>query len=276
MMGERRISYLSDDGVQLSAAFREAVPSTGCALLAHGINADKDEWNNFHVTIADRLESIGYSSLRFDFRGHGESGGKPEDMTIAGETMDLSSSITQLLVLSQHDEAVIIATSFGAGPAIRFAEANPNQVQGLILLCPVLDYRATFIEPVVEWTKGVLDAAGREELSRVGSVALTEDFRIGAALVAEMLEWQPEQALVHLRVPVLVVHGDRDSMVPYESSVRACRGRCELVTVQGADHGFVSPTDPTGGDPESVALVDYALDQVLRWIDARESGGTRD
>ena len=48
------------------------------------------------------------------------------------------------------------------------------------------------------------------------------------------------------KIPVIFYHGDADSFVPCEMSVRnyeACASRKMLVTVEGADHGLAYPTD---------------------------------
>jgi dipeptidyl aminopeptidase/acylaminoacyl peptidase len=65
----------------------------------------------------------------------------------------------------------------------------------------------------------------------------------------------PASALADLEQSVLVMHGDRDSMVPYDATVKACRGlkHVKLVTLHGADHGFVQEDDEEGLSPASVA-----------------------
>jgi len=60
------------------------------------LNVDKNEWNDFYRNLAKHLYENGYSTLRFDFRGHGESGGSKRELTIIGSLVDLISS-TQII-----------------------------------------------------------------------------------------------------------------------------------------------------------------------------------
>ena len=68
----------------------------------------------------------------------------------------------------------------------------------------------------------------------------------------------PIGALSDLRQRVLVIHGDRDSMVPYDATVQACRdlAHVKLVTIHGADHGFMQEGDEEGLSPQSLANKD--------------------
>ena len=60
--------------------------------MAHGINADKEE-DGLFTELAHELAFNHCDSLTFDYRGHGESTGNQEKMTIEGETIDLKKSI---------------------------------------------------------------------------------------------------------------------------------------------------------------------------------------
>lgn len=53
-------------------------------------------------------------------------------------------------------------------------------------------------------------------------------------------------------MPALVVHGDRDSAVPYDIARAAAedRGGCEFHAVRGSDHGF----DTRKREDEAIAV----------------------
>lgn len=46
--------------------------------------------------------------------------------------------------------------------------------------------------------------------------------------------------LLKISVPVLIIHGDQDTYVPYEVSREASlkMKNCDFVTISGANHGF--------------------------------------
>jgi pimeloyl-ACP methyl ester carboxylesterase len=51
----------------------------------------------------------------------------------------------------------------------------------------------------------------------------------------------------------LILHGDEDSIVPYESSERLARlnRQCRLVNIAGTDHGFGVGEDEDLSSPET-------------------------
>src|ERR1700753_2701266 len=96
MKNEKKISYQSGDGLLLSGVFNLAKKGNAFALMAHGINMDKNEWNNLHFKISNDLNEQNISTFRFDYRGHGESKGSIRDMTIIGEYLDVVSSVNEI------------------------------------------------------------------------------------------------------------------------------------------------------------------------------------
>src|SRR5258705_3334823 len=85
----QRLEVRSSDGVALDAVACDAAgEARGLVVLVHGITVDMDEGGMF-VRLADHLAAAGLASVRFSFRGHGASGGRSQDMTVAGEVLDL-------------------------------------------------------------------------------------------------------------------------------------------------------------------------------------------
>lgn len=141
-MPEEPVTFESSDGVALSGICREPAgkPRAG-VVLAHGIMTHK-EYGGFHPGLAAEFERHGFESLRFDFRGHGESGGKPEQMTIAGEVEDLAAAI-QFLSHRHASPVGIVGTSLGAAIAVLYAARARQPPFALALLSAVLDFRRT-------------------------------------------------------------------------------------------------------------------------------------
>lgn len=234
-MKEKTIRFKSADGIQLCGILREAPPPL--AVLAHGITVEKNE-GGFYSRLADCLAKRGVRSLRFDFRGHGGSNGKPEEMTIAGEIKDLGSAVDRIK-MKIGSKVAIVGTSFGAGVAILYAAKFPQNVSSLTLLCPVLDYRKSFLEPETEWAKEWFHPQAIRNVAKTGFLQL-DQFKLGAPLIKEFSKLHPGKTLLKLRVPTLVVHGTKDSMVPYSVAkyygTKYRLGR--FLSVPGADHGF--------------------------------------
>ena len=217
MCVENKMYYKSMDGIRLCGIFTASDVPKGYVLMAHGITMNKNEWNNFYVEMSQELCKSKFVSFRFDFRAHGESEGSQRELTVIGELLDIKASIKKI----QEDwsgKISIIATSFGAGPAILYTAQNPHKVNCLVLLCPVLDYEATFLNPIVPWAKESFNEKGFRDLEEKGFLLLDGVFEIGAKLVEEFRVIKPYGYLKKITCPVLTIHGDMDTMVPYKIS----------------------------------------------------------
>jgi len=246
------------DGFELAAVVTRG-RTTDVVIWMHGISVDKDEYLGFYKEGARWLADSGSSSIRFDFRGHGASSGTPLDFTVVGQNLDVRAIVD--LARQQFGAGAclhIVAASFGSPPAIFAAHRYPEIVHSVSLIAPVLSYERTFLQPETEWAKEIFSRDRLQELDKTGRLYFDESFYIGHHLVEEMRLINPIGALAHLKQRVLVVHGDRDSMVPHDATLAACRGlaRVTLVTLEGADHGFVESGDDEGKSPGSVANKD--------------------
>src|ERR1051325_10062982 len=88
---EDRRQITAADGVALDARALRFEGAGGAVLLVHGFSVDLHEEGTFDKLV-QALARRRLSTVRFSFRGHGESAGKQEEMTIAGERLDLSSA----------------------------------------------------------------------------------------------------------------------------------------------------------------------------------------
>lgn len=259
----QRHEIVSRDGTHLDAAVRVAEAPRAVALLVHGITVDKDE-GGMYVRLAEGLADVGIVSARFSFRGHGASGGRSQDMTIAGEVEDLYAAVDW--IVRQFDLPLfVVAGSFGAVPTLL---ADPSRVverlAGLVLWNPVLDLRATFLRPDLPWGRENFNPSALAKLLRQGHLDVDGTFRLGRELFEEFATLDPRSSFVGGTVPSLVIHGDRDSYVSYSIAADACseRANCEFHSVRGSDHGF-----------DNVEREAEAIGVTIDWISARAAVG---
>jgi alpha-beta hydrolase superfamily lysophospholipase len=237
-----KVSYQSGT-VQLSGVLHrhEGKPPVATVILVHGIINNKDEDGNF-VALAEGLSKKGYEVFRFDFRGHGESEGRSEDVTIAGELQDLRTSIEKADKLSGTKlPLIIVASSFGAVTSILYTASNAQRVAKLVLWNPVLDFRKTFLEAETPWGKTFFNADGYAELRAKGYITVPQtNFRFGRALIAEFDQIKPYRVLQDIKLPVLTVHGTEDTAVPYSVSKEyGTPNALSAFITHRCDHSFV-------------------------------------
>lgn len=227
----------SRDGMVLRATLERVDGARGCAVLAHGITGDRES-DGLFTALALRLRNEGVASLRFDFRGHGESDGAQEAVTIRGEVADLRASLERA-----RDEVrtplALVASSFGAIAGIECLR-DEGDVRCAVLVNPVLDPRRTFLEPELPWAKASFSPEALQAARDRGFLLLDGRFRVGAELLREMGEAAPFRGYRTLEMPTLVLHGDRDSYVPF--GITEAHGppndASRFVAVRGGEHGF--------------------------------------
>lgn len=265
--GVKRISYKSVDGTRLVGVLNLPPQPRGFALMMHGMAVDKDEWQGFYADMAMELSRQGIGSLRFDFRGHGESGGTSLDVSIIGEILDVEASLGKLREYWKRKVA-FIATSLGAGPALITASKLEREVGSVVLIAPVLDYTLTFLRPRTEWARASFHAEAFRTMKRKGYLLLNGEFKLSPRLIEEFRWIRPYEALSSLEVPILLIHGDKDSMVPFSVSKKyfdANRGS-KFVVLRHADHGFADYGDDEGESEKSLANKARIFKEVTSWI----------
>ena len=258
--------FRSRDGFLLDASLM--CPSTRaktCAVLVHGITVDKDE-DGFYVEIARRLCSIGVASLRFDLRGHGRSEGTYEDVTLLSVVNDIASACEVALTKTVADTLHLIAASFGGGLAAMHT-ANASEVTSLILLNPLLDYKRRMLDPKPFWNGKQLTEEGADQLKTVGWLPHGQ-FRMGRCLINELLQLKPYQAMKAIDCPVLVIHGTKDGVVPFELAKKYSTHlrRGTFVAIEGADHGFTKPGDEDMKTPQTVQFREQVFNLIIDWV----------
>lgn len=242
-MKEQEFYFESVDGIELSGAMVPATESNHYCLLAHGITANKDEYGDFHRNICQNLYESGIGSFRFDFRGHGESSLAERDVTVLGQLLDLKAAYFELCERGDVSELSVLASSFGAPPSIFFAQQYSDKISNIVLLNPVLDFEATFLNPIVPWARDSFDAESMEHLREHGYLVLDGAFEVGAEMVEEFRYLDPIDVLSGFETPVLAIHGSEDSKVPF--SVTKQYGtptpESKFISISGAGHGFSDP-----------------------------------
>ncbi|MFO1076939.1 MAG: alpha/beta fold hydrolase [Planctomycetota bacterium] len=194
-------------------------------LFLHGLGATRGGEKSDPLLAHAR--SRGRAFARYDFRGHGDSTGVIGQVAIRDLIDDA------IAVLEQVGPAAVVGSSFGGLIGAFAASRRPDLVAALALVAPAFGFLSNL--------ERALDAEGR---------LWTVDGRCFpvAAAVLEDARTHDERALPgRLAMPVFVVHGDRDEVVPSRHSERFCaavpHARKELWVVPGGDHRLDATTE---------------------------------
>lgn len=186
--------------------------------------------------ICGNLSDAGFMALRFDFSGNGQSQGRFEQSTWSKQILELEAAIAQV---QQRGAEWIGLAGHSLGAAIALLTAHRQAAVSAICRVAgrVSPTRAMhFLTPPQQ---AMLSETGRVEFtSRGRNLSLNNDFFDDAG------RHDLEATTRELKVPMLVVHGDRDEIIPVSEAHLAKEinpDHVELSIISGGDHMLASP-----------------------------------
>lgn len=207
------------------------------ALLLHGFTGTKVEPHRMFVKLARALAQHGIATLRFDYRGSGDSAGEFEDMTIRSEVAD---ALEAIKFLARHKQInsrrlALIGLSMGGAVASYVVAREKARFKSLVLWAPVAE------------GAGILDDLSTPDaVSSLAETGITdhEGNLVGVTFVRQFADMRPLREVVKSNCPVLIIHGSGDETVPvhhadlYERALRSPDRVVKKVIIPGADHTF--------------------------------------
>ncbi|MCM4082233.1 alpha/beta hydrolase [Paractinoplanes hotanensis] len=261
--------FRSADGLLLKGSFDSpgASPSSS-VVLVHGGGVTREE-GGFFTRLAAGLAGRGVASLRFDLRGHGESEGQQEDLTLAGVLNDIHAAVTHLRQLADAVPVNLLGASFGGGVSAYFTAHYRREVAKLVLINPLINYKKRFVDDKPYWSDGQISEDAARELSENGFLAHSATFKLGRPLLNEVFYLRPDQAIEKITAPTLVLHGTGDTFIPVQSSrdyIAKIPAPTRLIEIDGAQHGIAVDNDPKYRDPRTQAWQATAIRDIADWV----------
>ena len=174
--------------------------------------------------------------LRFDWTGHGDSGGAFEAATISAWRLDALDVLDALV----DGPAVLVGSSMGAWIATLAALSRPGRLAGLVLAAPAPDFTSALVAPR-------MSAADRAALDMDGVWTDAEGQTYSAALMEDGARWTLLPGPVEVHAPVRILQGARDETVPWRHALafaEAFSGEDVVFTlVRDGDHRLSRPQD---------------------------------
>src|SRR3989475_6850650 len=113
-------------------------------VLVHGGGVTREE-GGFFTRMAAGLAEAGIASLRYDLRGHGESEGRQEEMTLSAHLNDIRVALAHVRQVMGATVVSLLGASFGGGLVTYYAAKQSAEVARLVLLNPQLDYKKRYV-----------------------------------------------------------------------------------------------------------------------------------
>lgn len=215
-------------------------PGTGPGVLFLG-GFKSDMTGTKAMALEAHCRAQGRACLRFDYSGHGQSAGAFEDGTI-GQWRD--DALAVLDSLTQGPQ-LLAGSSMGGWIALLAALARPGRVAGLVLVAPAPDFTRWGIAEQ-------LDDASRAALMRDGKLTRPSDYGEDYVYTRALIEDGARHCLmggptIALNLPVRILHGQRDDVVPWQLSLDLAAGLASddvvLSLIKNGDHRLSSDDD---------------------------------
>lgn len=195
-LSPKDVFFSSSDGTRLHGWLFAGTGRTrrGTVLVCHG-NAEN---LSTHVLLDLWLIRAGYDLFIFDYRGYGMSGGAA---SAAGIHRDAEAALGTLLAMPgrERERVIIFGKSLGGAVATHLAATTPHRgrIRGLVIEAAFADYRMI----------------AREKIGRKGGGAFVQH----ALSMLVNNDYSPLSFIGRVSpIPLLVLHGDRDGIVPVE------------------------------------------------------------
>jgi pimeloyl-ACP methyl ester carboxylesterase len=108
---------------------------TGVLLLSGGVYVMSTNRNQMFVHLARRLAALGYTVLRIDFRGVGDSGGVISGYELDDPNGEDAAGAMRCLRATGVDEVVVVGSCFGARSGLHAAAGDPA-LSAMVLFSP--------------------------------------------------------------------------------------------------------------------------------------------
>ncbi|MBD3347057.1 MAG: alpha/beta fold hydrolase [Chitinivibrionales bacterium] len=191
---------------------RGSLHSTGSkeqpyVVFCHGFTSQRMGPEYLFVKFSRTLAQQGIASLRFDFRGCGESDGRFSDMTLSTMKEDLFSAIR---FIKQHDpKASLFVLGHSLGGAVAALGAAETKARGLILLAPVAQPHKIFMERKQNVVAAGVNQNGFYEKG---------PHEMGMHFIEDMKNQNPLEALAGFKGDLIIFQGDADPSVSVRES----------------------------------------------------------
>jgi esterase/lipase len=208
-----------------------------------GFKSDMDSTKA--TALSEWAAEAGAGCLRFDYSGHGRSGGRFEEGTV---TAWLGQALALYERIAQARDAVFVGSSMGGWIALLLAQVliarGRAAPKGIVLIAPAWDMTRLM------WERAPQEA--REAILRDGvyyrpSAYSQEPYAITRTLIEDGKRHFFGEAPVPLDAPIRILHGRQDPDVPWRHSLGlldaiACPDM-RLTLIKDGEHRLSRPQD---------------------------------
>ncbi len=210
-----REDLLVSENPPMRLSYIEVAPEqpAGTIVFVHGFGGYAMQWKNQLKAFSDHYRVIAY-----DVRGHGRSDAPHSSYSMAEMQSDLDSLLEKLDVQIPF---ILVGHSFGGAIVTEFAHRRPQDISHLVLIATTGEYP---LHPAAVWALRLPLAVLIPIRKLVRKQLAAEAHVLKNIYFNNMSQWNAWSKFRDLRMPVLVIRGERDQVYPsavFEEVARA-------------------------------------------------------
>lgn len=235
-----------EDARSIALHYRPPTGNGGGPVLLWLSGYRSDMTGSKAMAVDDHATRHGLACIRFDYSGHGRSGGSFTRGTI-------SRWLAETLAVIDHigpEDILAIGSSMGGWIALRLAQELRRRrigpaLRGMVLIAPAPDFTSELIEPALTQTE-------RKSLAEPGSFEEPCDYSpepniFTRALIEDGRQNRVLSGIIETGCPVHILQGMQDADVPYTHALRLLdhlpTDDTVLTLIRDGDHRLSRPQD---------------------------------
>lgn len=228
--GEHEFALMQPDGSLVRGYFHDS-GSGPVGVFVHGFRSHCNGEKS--MAFARHAREQGWSWLRYDARGHGLSDGKLENQYMSDALADLQA----VFDYTAERPLVLLASSMGGWISLLAAQRAPGRVMGMVMIAPAFNF--------IQQNFGILPADILAAWERDGCMSFPdayggEPYSVEFPIIEDALPYDVLESPVNVDIPLHIIHGDCDVVVPLASTQKfisnAHADDLVLEVVAGGDH----------------------------------------
>lgn len=268
---EERIVSIPVGGQSMVATLETASQENApIALLLHGFTGTRDELpvketdEGVFSRMARLMAEQGVSSLRIDFRGSGESGGKWEDTTFSSQIKDAVTAIAWIRAQDAFKGGKLALIGWSQGGLVAsHAAAARSDVDSVVLMAPATNPLVTFTglfgKELVE-----IAMSSDPETPITASLPWGVDTTLKARFYHELPITSPLAAAAQYDGPLMVIMAQKDALITPQPAI----GEAWMKYHSGDEKLLVLDTDHVWSAFEGPKMIDeQVVPAILEWFE---------
>ncbi|MDH5751431.1 MAG: lysophospholipase [Deltaproteobacteria bacterium] len=230
------------------------------AVFVHGLGSNRQgtKARTFQTLFTGR----GWGYLALDLRGHGDSGGGMNGLTLTRCLEDLQAALDWLAGHSRDGSAgfsppLLIGSSMGAAVIAWQHVKQPQSAAAHVMIAPALTFPRRFFQ--------VLGREALDEWRRDGTRAFSNqwmELQLDYTLLEDAENYPPEILAEEYSLPTLLIHGMQDESVDWQGSLDFVRSspcpELDLLLIKQGDHRLTDHSE-------------YLFHAMWSWLEQRMS-----